>query len=257
MLSEKAKRKSKTKKSKSARRSGKTKTKTEGKAMKAAKAALSKEGKSAPAVWTLQYVWHNVVFFGFYPFAYLNDVAGPMASNGFGVMLIVLMTVLPRIFSSGRERELKLKERLVRAKNTRVRVRAARNLDEYHSAVNLIQEEDLSYPLKGLRKFLRLPPADPASYSQAVKDVKKEVIRVNDEVFPPGPRSLDRAIQKMKRNLVQHLNVREADASQMASTIIAKSCHARSSDDAELAIKVCNIACVPTLTTNIVDRVHV
>ena len=53
------------------------------------------------------------------------------------------------------------------AKNTRVRVRAAQDLDAYHQALVQIQEEDLSYPLKNLRKMLRLPPADPASYSQA------------------------------------------------------------------------------------------
>ena len=46
-----------------------------------------------------------------------------------------------------------------------------------------------------------------------------QIIRVNGEIIQPGPRSLDRAIQAIKRSLVSFLNVREADASQMTSTV--------------------------------------
>ena len=63
---------------------------------------------------------------------------------------------------------------------------------------------------------------------EAVKDIKKEVIILNGEQYPVGPRVLDKAIQDMKRALARHLKVRDADASQMAITIISKSVHSRS-----------------------------
>jgi len=213
------------------------------KTMAAAKAEFRRE-QAAKAVpeGGFKFVWHMIIMSYLYPFQIMNDLAGPIASNAFGIGLMVLFFVLPRIFTSGRTRELKLKERLVRAKNTRVRVRGAATLDEYHTAVNMIQEDDLAYPLKGLRKMLRLPPADPASYSQAVKDIKKEYVLVNGKEYEPAPRSLDKAIQDIKQTLVRCLHVRESDASQMTSTIIAKSCHTRSSDDAEKALKAIVIA---------------
>ena len=54
---------------------------------------------------------------------------------------------------------------------------------------------------------------------QAVKDVKKEVIHINGDVYPPAPRALDRVIQDIKQSLVRCLKVRDADASQMTSTV--------------------------------------
>jgi len=248
-----------------------------GKAMAEAKRALDRE--ALPQDWTwYQQMWSRIIFFLFWPFQWLNVTYGPIASNAFGFLVIFLAMFAPGLFEDKADRELKLKERVVIAKNTRVRVRAAQSVEAYQNAVHQITDEDLAYPLKNLRKMLRLPPADPASYSQvryplsglfpahirsslsnslpslclscrhqAVKDVKKEVrrhcrcvapfplrrwrafgslfpprrqvIRVNGEIIQPGPRSLDRAIQAIKRSLVTMLNVREADASQMTSTV--------------------------------------
>ena len=58
--------------------------------------------EQSPAVGFLQNLWHNIVFVGFYPFVYLNEHHGPMASNAFGFVLMLLFFVVPRIFSSGR-----------------------------------------------------------------------------------------------------------------------------------------------------------
>ena len=108
-----------------------------------------------------------MVIFIFWPFQWINERYGPIASNAFGFLTMFLAMFAPRLLEDKADRELKLKERVVVAKNTRVRVRAAQDLDAYHQALVQIQEEDLSYPLTNLRKMLRLPPADPASYSQA------------------------------------------------------------------------------------------
>ena len=146
------------------------------KTMKAAKRELQRERENVGEdLGWLQYLWHRTIVYSYTPFDWLHKRYGPIAANAFGFVIIMAVMMLNRLFDNKGDRELRLKERLVIAKNTRVRVRAADSLEEYETAVAQIQEEDLSYPLKGLRKLFRLPPADPASYSQAVKDVKKEV----------------------------------------------------------------------------------
>ena len=76
-----------------------------------------------PEPGTLPYMWHVFIWAYTYPFYYLNDHYGPFAANAFGAALIVGIFVLPAAFRPKRDRELKLKERLVRAKNTRNRVK--------------------------------------------------------------------------------------------------------------------------------------
>ena len=136
-----------------------------GKAMAEAKRALDRE--ALPQDWTwYQQMWSRIIFFLFWPFQWLNVTYGPIASNAFGFLVIFLAMFAPGLFEDKADRELKLKERVVIAKNTRVRVRAAQSVEAYQNAVHQITDEDLAYPLKNLRKMLRLPPADPASYSQ-------------------------------------------------------------------------------------------
>ena len=43
--------------------------------------------------------------------------------------------------------------------------------------------------------MFKMPPASPVTYSKAIKGLRKETIHVNDNVYPVGQRSLDRAMQ--------------------------------------------------------------
>ena len=78
-----------------------------------------------------------------------------------------------------------------------MRLQAAQNIAQYMQAVDSLTKDvdELAFPLRGLRKLYRLPSASPVTYSKAIKGLKKEVIQVNDNVYPVGQRSLDKALQ--------------------------------------------------------------
>lgn len=191
-----------------------------------------------PEPGTIQYVWHCLIWAYTYPFYYLHEHYGPFAANAFGIFLIMLVMVVPTLFQPKKERELKLKERLVRAKNTRIRVRAAQTADQYVAAVDALTRdtEELSLPLRGLRKMFKMPPASPVTYSKAIKGLRKETIHVNDNVYPVGQRSLDRAMQDLKSCLARELEVSEEEAGEMASTVVHRSNQPRTMDDPALAL---------------------